>query len=74
MATVVTDRVPWRGVVAAGHHDRRLEPGRSAGDCREADGGIIAQGVDRFQGHIAGALDRPFVVLLGQDMPVFHRI
>ena len=55
--------------MAAGQHDHRREPGRSAGDCREADGGIIAQGGDRFQGHVAGALNRPFVVLLKQDRP-----
>jgi hypothetical protein len=53
--------------VAAGHHDHRLEPGWSTSDCRKADAGIIAQGRDRFQCHVAGALDRPFVVLLKQD-------
>jgi hypothetical protein len=55
--------------VAIGHHDHRPGPGRSAGDCREADSGIIAQGGDRFQGHVAGPLDCPFVVLLEQDRP-----
>jgi hypothetical protein len=39
----------------------------SAGDCREADGGIIAQGLDRFQRHIAVALNGPFVVLFEED-------
>jgi len=31
------------------------------------DDGIIAQRRDGFQGHVAGAQDRPFVVLLEQD-------
>jgi hypothetical protein len=39
----------------------------SACDCGQVDGWIIAQGSDCFQGHVAGALDRPFVVLLEQD-------
>jgi hypothetical protein len=34
---------------------------------READGGIIAQGRDAFQPHVAAALERPLVVLLEQD-------
>ena len=33
----------------------------------QVDGWIIAQGSDCFQGHVAGALDCPFVVLLEQD-------
>ena len=33
----------------------------------QADDGIIAQGRDGFQGHVAGALDGPFIVLLEQD-------
>ena len=33
----------------------------------QADEGIIAQGCDGFQGHVAGALDGPLVVLLEQD-------
>jgi hypothetical protein len=41
--------------------------GRSADDRREADGGIIAQRRDGFQGHVAAALECPFVVLLEQD-------
>jgi hypothetical protein len=44
----------------------RQVPGRSAGDW-QADGRIIAQGRNGFQGHVAGALDGPFVVLLEQD-------
>src|SRR4051812_7180655 len=44
-----------------------MEPGWSAGDCRKADSGIIAQRRDRFQRHIAGALDCPFIILLEQD-------
>jgi hypothetical protein len=50
-----------------GHRIRRHGPGRSAGDRRKADGGIIAQRRDGFQRHVAGTLDRPFVVLLEQD-------
>jgi hypothetical protein len=41
--------------------------GLSAGDCREADGGIIAQGRDGFQRHVTGPLDGPLVVLFEQD-------
>ena len=47
-----------------GHRDDRHGPNRSACECRQVDGGIIAHGSDRFQGHVAG---RPFVVLLEQD-------
>ena len=54
--------------LAAGHRDHRHWPGWSAGDCREADGGIIAQRRDGFQGHVATALDGPFVVLFEQDL------
>ena len=54
----------YLGVV---HRDCRHEPGRSAGDCRKADGGIIAHGCDGFQRHVAGALDGPFVILFEQD-------
>ena len=34
------------------------------GDYRKADGGISAQRRDGFQGHVAGALDGPFIILL----------
>ena len=62
------DRVPWRGVAdVLGHRALRHGPDRSAGDCRQADDGIIAQGRDGFQRHVAGALDGPFVVLFEQD-------
>jgi hypothetical protein len=50
-----------------GHRVHRRWPGWSAGDCRKADGGIIAQWCDGFQSHVAAALDRPFVVLFEQD-------
>ena len=53
--------------MAAGHRIRRHGPGRSAGDCRKADGGIIAQRCDGFQCHVASALDGPFVVLFEED-------
>ena len=33
----------------------------------QSDEGIIAHGRDGFQGHVARALDGPFVVLLKQD-------
>jgi hypothetical protein len=50
-----------------GRRDRRQGPDRSACDCRQVDGGIIAHGGDGFQGHVAGALDCPLIVLLEQD-------
>ena len=53
--------------LAVGHRAHRHWPGWSAGDCRKADGGIIAQRRDGFQGHVAAALDRPLVVLFEQD-------
>ena len=58
---------PHRGVAGGGHRVRRVEPGLSAGDSREADVRIIAQLRDGFQRHVAGTLDGPFVVLLEQD-------
>jgi hypothetical protein len=62
------DRVPRRGVTGAvGHRVRRQEPGRSAGDSRKADSGIIAQRRDGFQCYVAGPLDGPFIVLFEQD-------
>jgi ADP-heptose:LPS heptosyltransferase len=33
----------------------------------QADDGIIAQGRDSFQRHVACALHSPFIVLFGQD-------
>ena len=33
----------------------------------QADDGIIAQGSDGFQAHVAGALDGPFIVLLEEQ-------
>jgi hypothetical protein len=64
------DRVPWRGVAGAGHRAfHRRGPDRSAGDCRKADGGIIAQRCDGFQRHVASALDGPFIVLFEEDAP-----
>lgn len=36
-------------------------------DCREHDDGIIADGSHAFKGHVAGALDGPFVGLLLED-------
>ena len=50
-----------------GRRVRRHGPDRSVGDCREADGGIIAQRGDCFQCHVAAALNRPLVVLFEQD-------
>ena len=49
------------------HRVRRHWPGWSAGDCRKAHGGIIAQRCDGFQGHVAAALDGPFIVLFEED-------
>jgi hypothetical protein len=42
-------------------------PGRSGRHGRQGDEGIIAQGRDGFQGHVAGALHGPLVVLFEQD-------
>ena len=53
--------------LSVGHHVRRHGPDRSAGDSREADGGIIAQRGDGFQCHVASTLDGPLVVLFEQD-------
>ena len=41
--------------------------GWSGSHGRQPDDGIVAQGCDRFQRHIAGALNCPFVILLEQD-------
>ncbi len=46
-----------------------LGPGWSDDHSGQSDDGIIAQGRHGFQGHVAGALDRPFVILLEQDRP-----
>src|SRR6266480_4872081 len=63
-------RVPYRGVTAACRSPRSPAwPDRSGGQDGQADHGIIAQGSDTFQGHVAGALDGPFVVLFEQDGP-----
>ena len=35
--------------------------------CSQADSEIIADGRERFQRHVSGALDRPFLRLLHQD-------
>lgn len=56
--------------MAVGHRVRRREPDWSAGDCREADGGIIAQRGDGFQCHVAAALDRPLVVCSSRIAPM----
>src|ERR1700733_14859748 len=45
----------------------RAGPGWSDDHCRQSDDGIIAQGGHGFQRHVAGALDRPFVILLQKD-------
>ena len=41
--------------------------GLSSGRGGQLDGGIMAQGSDGFQGHVASAVNGPFVVLLKQD-------
>ena len=64
---ILADRLPERGVA-------RLSSAcfpASAGVCSadhvdDADGSIIEGLGDRLKGHVAGSLDRPFVVLLGQ--------
>ena len=63
-----TDRVPRRGVAdELDHDDFRAGPDRSDSHSGQSDDRIIAQGGDCFQGHVAGALNRPFIVLLKQD-------
>ena len=63
-----TDRVPRRGVAdELDHDDFRAGPDRSDSHSGQSDDRSIAQGGDRFQGHVAGALDGPFVVLLQED-------
>ena len=47
----------------AGHGDFRQEPDRSDDHGGQSDDRIIAQGGHGFQGHVAGALNGPFVVL-----------
>jgi hypothetical protein len=42
-------------------------PAWSGGHGGQLDDGIVAQRRDCFQGHVAGPLHRPFVVLLQQD-------
>src|SRR6516164_2861203 len=44
-----------------------LGPGWSDDYSGQSDDRLIAQGCHGFQGHVAGALDRPFVILLKQD-------
>ena len=64
------DRAPWRGVRARGGPRLRLVwPGWSGGHGWQLDDGIIAERGDGFQGHVAGALDGPFIVLFQQDGP-----
>jgi hypothetical protein len=60
---------PGVGWLVVAHRVRRHWPGWSAGDCRKADGGIIAQRCDGFQGHVAAALDGPFIVLSSRIAP-----
>ena len=57
------------GVVqpAFGHPRLSGRPGWSDDHCGQSDDGVIAQGGHGFQGHVAGALDGPFVILLEQD-------
>src|ERR1700722_18877416 len=61
------DRVPPTGVAGAWARRFRAGPGWSDDHCRQSDDGIIAQGGHGFQRHVAGALDRPFVILLQKD-------
>jgi hypothetical protein len=55
--------IVFRGVVwlSRVHNIRRLD----RIDCREADGGIIAQGRDGFQRHVTGARDGQLIRPLG---------
>ena len=46
---------------------RQVWPVVSCGHGGQLDERIVAEGSDGFQGHVAGALHRPFIVLLEQD-------
>ncbi len=48
---------------------RRVWPVLSGGHGGQLDEGIVAQWSDGFQGHVAGALNGPFIVLFQQDGP-----
>jgi hypothetical protein len=56
-------RHSWRCVAAI----TGLGPRRSACDCGQVDGWIIAQGRDGFQRHVAIVPDRPFIALFEQE-------
>ena len=68
-------RVPGGGI-GAGRPEFRWRIGRlnSCGRGGQHEGEIIAQGRDRFQGHVAGPLHRPLVVLLEQDGAPTRRV
>jgi len=51
----------------AGHGDFRSAPDRPDDHVGQSAAGIIAQGGHGFQGHVAGALDGPFIVLFKED-------
>jgi hypothetical protein len=63
----MSDRVPPSGVAGAWARRFRAGPGWLDDHCRQSDDGIIAQGGHGFQRHVAGALDRPFAILLQKD-------
>ncbi len=46
---------------------RRFGPGRSDGHGWQLDRNIVAHRRDGFEGHVAGSLDGPLVVLFQQD-------
>ena len=48
---------------------RRVWPVLSGGHGGQLDKGIVAQRCHGFQGHVAGALDGPFIVLFQEDSP-----
>src|SRR5207245_8179906 len=48
---------------------RRVWPVMSGGHGGQLDEGIVAQWSDGFQGHVAGPLDGPFIVLSNRMAP-----
>jgi hypothetical protein len=63
------DRVPGRGVGAASYFalSSGFWPVYSSCHGRQLEERILAQWGDGLQGHVAGALHGPFIVLLEQD-------
>jgi hypothetical protein len=61
------DRVPASGVTTARPSRSPAGPGRSSCHCGQLDDWIIAQRRNRFQAHVASALNGPFIFLFEQQ-------